>query len=194
MLMMAIAAAVSAETWITNDDYPSRSLLQHHEGMTTVELTVDTGGKIANCTVAVSSGWQELDDATCALLRKRARYAPASFAGQPVGYVYHLRFAWLIGSYRPPLPPDTELDINLAKLPPSVTQPSATLEFMVAANGKVEACRAQDGKGSGSAALDKAVCASMSKSEVFPPALDGDGKPMRFLRVQKVGFTIDAPK
>ncbi|WP_162875447.1 TonB family protein [Sphingomonas crusticola] len=181
---------------MTQDNYPALALRLHHQGVATVELTVDTQGQLANCRIAISTGWQELDDATCAMIRARARYAPArDDAGQPLAYVYRLRFRWVLpGSQPPTLPPDTELDLNVAAFPKDMVRPIAGLTFIVAPDGKIESCSVPERQSSGSPALDKAGCAAMSKSETFQPALDGDGRPMRFMRVQQVGFTIDRPK
>lgn len=197
LLLAQVVPSAPQGHWLTNDDYPALALRLHHQGVATVELTVDTHGELANCRTAIGTGYAELDQATCdIIIRARAHYAPAKDdAGQRIGYVYRLRFRWVLpGSQLPPSPPDKELDVNLAAFPKDMVRPLATLSFIVAPDGRVESCNVAQGEGSGSAKLDNAVCASMSKSETFPPALDREGKPMRFLRVQKVGFTTDPPK
>lgn len=196
LILAQVGPPASGGHWITNDDYPPLALRLHHQGVATVELTVDTDGELTNCRPAISTGYAELDQATCNILRARAHYAPAKDdAGQRIGYVYRLHFRWVLPSSQPPPSrPDIELDVNLAAFPKDMVRPLATLSFIVAANGTVESCHLREGEGSGSAKLDTAVCAAMSKSEAFPPALDRAGKPMRFLRAQKVGFTTDPVK
>lgn len=180
---------------VTLDDYPELAMRLHHQGAVTVELTVDTAGELAKCRTAISSGYPELDQASCDLIRKRAHWKPATDdAGQPIAFVYRFRSRWMLSGGQPQSLPDTERDVPVAAFPKDMIRPTASLAFIVAPDGKVESCRVADGQGTGSAALDQAACASLSKSETFPPVLDRDGKPVRFIRVQKVGFTAGPPK
>ena len=66
-------------------DYPPEALKNGWEGDVVAELTVDATGKARDCTVAVSSGHKVLDDATCDVLIKRARFKPGQDKdGNPV--------------------------------------------------------------------------------------------------------------
>lgn len=64
--------------WVTTNDYPSRSIREESEGVTTVRLTVGTNGRVQNCQVTRSSGHPRLDEATCKNMRRRARFRPAT--------------------------------------------------------------------------------------------------------------------
>ncbi|UIP06409.1 TonB family protein [Erythrobacter sp. SDW2] len=62
--------------WVTDDDYRSSWVTRRWEGTVGFRLTVGTDGKVKDCTVTQSSGYEALDDATCSLVRKRARFDP----------------------------------------------------------------------------------------------------------------------
>lgn len=64
--------------WVTTNDYPTSGLRAEHEGSTRYRLSVDTSGKPTGCNIAVSSGFADLDSATCATLMRRAKFTPAS--------------------------------------------------------------------------------------------------------------------
>lgn len=66
-----------SEAWITSVDYPSSMLRKKAAGTTTVGLRVAADGRVENCVVQSSSGSTELDETTCRLLMRRARYQPA---------------------------------------------------------------------------------------------------------------------
>ena len=64
--------------WVTTNDYPTIGLRGEHEGSTRYRLSVDTAGKVTNCAVTASSGFADLDSATCATLTRRAKFTPAT--------------------------------------------------------------------------------------------------------------------
>ena len=82
------------QSWVTNDDYPPRALRSEEEGTTGVRLSIGTDGRVTGCDVTSSSGSSELDDATCRLLTRRARFEPAKQNGQPVTGTWSTRFTW----------------------------------------------------------------------------------------------------
>jgi protein TonB len=68
----------------TDDDYPTASRRAEEEGVTRVSYVVGVDGLVAQCEVVQTSGFQRLDDATCAIIRRRFRFNPATLNGQPV--------------------------------------------------------------------------------------------------------------
>ena len=68
----------NAGRWVTTNDYPSRSLREEEEGVTTVTLSVDANGRVTNCRISGSSGHPRLDEATCNNMQRRARFNPAT--------------------------------------------------------------------------------------------------------------------
>ena len=64
--------------WVTTNDYPTIGLRQEHEGSVRYRLTIDPAGKVNGCTITGSSGFAELDQATCANLTRRGQFEPAT--------------------------------------------------------------------------------------------------------------------
>jgi protein TonB len=83
--------------WATTEDYPSLDLNAEHEGVTHFSLSIDTAGRVSGCTVTASSGWPGLDNATCRLIMKRARFSPAADEnGQPTTGAFASAIRWTI--------------------------------------------------------------------------------------------------
>ena len=83
--------------WATTNDYPSRALREEREGTTGFRVAVGPDGKVTDCTVTSSSGHSDLDEAACANIRRRARFAPAVDGnGNPTTGSYSNRVRWVI--------------------------------------------------------------------------------------------------
>lgn len=83
--------------WITKDDYPPGASLNDLGGNVGFRLTIDPLGQVSGCVVTQSSGTPELDDATCSLLRIRARFEPATDQqGKAVAGTYANRIRWIM--------------------------------------------------------------------------------------------------
>jgi len=65
---------------VTSDDYPPAALRAEEAGRVRVRLHVSTSGLIDGCEVSMSSGFNDLDEATCRLMTRRARYYSAKDA------------------------------------------------------------------------------------------------------------------
>lgn len=75
----------SRASWIEADDYPAAALRSAQEGTVTVELAIASNGGVAGCGVVRSSGSSALDQTTCRVIQRRARYRPATgFDGRPI--------------------------------------------------------------------------------------------------------------
>jgi protein TonB len=84
-------------SWATPDDYPSRALREDREGVTRFQVSVGPDGKVASCSVIGSSGHADLDDATCKLVTRRARFNPATDGeGEPTTGTYTNSVRWQI--------------------------------------------------------------------------------------------------
>lgn len=59
------------------DDYPALAQRNGEEGTVQAELAVNGDGRVEKCTVIRSSGSKTLDEATCSILQRRARFTPA---------------------------------------------------------------------------------------------------------------------
>ena len=83
------------QSWVTNDDYPSRAVREEAEGVVRFRLTVGPDGRVANCDVTGSSGHSVLDDEVCRLLQRRARFDPAlDSRGNPTTGTWSSSFRW----------------------------------------------------------------------------------------------------
>lgn len=83
--------------WVTNDDYPTGAMRRGEQGVTVFHVTVGPDGRVRDCTVARSSGSAELDQATCAKVTARARFAPATdSSGEAVAGTYANSIRWEI--------------------------------------------------------------------------------------------------
>jgi periplasmic protein TonB len=83
--------------WATTTDYPSRALNQGREGTTGFRVSVGPDGKVTDCQITSSSGHGDLDSATCANVKRRARFEPAlDNAGNPTSGSYGNRVTWRI--------------------------------------------------------------------------------------------------
>ncbi len=65
------------DSWVSYQDYPKDALAQKQGGTVVVRLTANESGKVTNCAVVLSSGVKSLDDVTCRIALRRARYKPA---------------------------------------------------------------------------------------------------------------------
>jgi len=65
------------------------------QGTVSVSLNIGTDGRVTGCSVTGSSGSRSLDNATCRILRSRARFTPAKLSnGQPTTDTFHQRITW----------------------------------------------------------------------------------------------------
>jgi len=83
--------------WVTTSDYPSRALNDKREGVTGYRVSIGPDGRVTDCNITSSSGSPDLDEATCANIRRRARFNPAMDGeGQPTSGSYSARVRWQI--------------------------------------------------------------------------------------------------
>jgi protein TonB len=70
-------ARANLNSYFSTDDYPAAALRGNEQGTTSFSLVIGVSGRVDSCTVTGSSGSSSLDQATCRILRSRARYTPA---------------------------------------------------------------------------------------------------------------------
>lgn len=79
----------------TNDNYPPSALRRGEQGKTRFRLDINEKGRADNCQILESSGSPELDETTCDILIKRARFKPArDEAGRPVRGIHESTMTW----------------------------------------------------------------------------------------------------
>jgi protein TonB len=83
--------------WVTNADYRPRWIREEMSGSARFTLAIDAGGKVTGCTITRSTGHAALDEATCQLVTKRARFEAArDSTGKPVAGSYSNTVNWQI--------------------------------------------------------------------------------------------------
>lgn len=82
-------------SWVGGDDWPSGALREGREGIAGYSIDVGTNGMPVACAITSSSGHADLDDTTCTLLMRRARFHAAKDGkGNPIRSVYTGRMRW----------------------------------------------------------------------------------------------------
>ena len=83
--------------WVTDSDYRSRWIREGLHGTAKFRLDIAANGKVSDCVITQSTGHDVLDQATCELIAKRARFAPAT---GPTGLVtegtYSSSIRWVL--------------------------------------------------------------------------------------------------
>ena len=81
--------------WLSNNDYRPSWTRRELTGLAKFRLDIAANGRVTNCTVTGSTGHNELDQATCSLVTKRARFEPARGTnGEPVTGSYNGSVLW----------------------------------------------------------------------------------------------------
>lgn len=139
---------------ITDDDYPIVALKQQQDGIVSIQVSVSPVGRVTSCAVTETSGSPILDNRTCLLMQKRARFAPAlDAAGQPVASEFRLAYGW--GTSRSRFGLMLSARIPVPQLPIDYRMPTKA-EITFDATGKAIACTIAIS--SGSAVADHTVC------------------------------------
>lgn len=78
-------------------DYPPEALAQRKQGITDFRLRISATGRVEDCRVERSSGSAALDEATCRVITRRARFRPGiNAAGRPVPSIYTGMIHWTL--------------------------------------------------------------------------------------------------
>jgi protein TonB len=90
---------------ISEGDYPPAARRAGAEGAVLVRYVVEPNGAVSRCGVVSSSGSDELDAVSCAIVSRRFRFTPARGPdGRPVAETRTQRFLWRL----PEPPPESE--------------------------------------------------------------------------------------
>ena len=83
--------------WVTTDDYRSSWLRREIAGRASFRLDIAASGQVTGCTITASTGHRELDEATCSLVQRRAKFQPARGRdGEPMATTYSQSIVWQI--------------------------------------------------------------------------------------------------
>jgi TonB family protein len=187
----------------TNDDYPADLLRAGKSGTVSTRTTVRPDGSIQGCAVERSSGIPSLDAYTCAIILKRARFAPAKWTDGSAAYgVIRVPVSWVV-SYAAPSKesmfratnPDLELSVN--HLPQGARQSFTAVSLEVAAdeNGRPVTCvewsPPKNARGAYFPELVPIACNEVMATLKLIPPLDASGKAARSVQSVLVNFELD---
>ena len=83
--------------WVTDQDYRSIWVRRELTGTARFTVGVGTNGKVTDCTITRSSGHTALDEATCKLVTRRARFNPAKdTSGEVTQGSYSSLIRWVL--------------------------------------------------------------------------------------------------
>lgn len=157
------ATILNPEAIVLFTDYPQAALQRGEQGRTSMAITIDPSGNFVSCAITQSSGSRVLDDTGCRLVKKRARFRPATIDGVAVHGRLTTATSFMIprpGTI-PKSQPSFDGAIAVDKLPPGVTTQSIKIDQRVEVDGTVSACAVANG--SGAKTLDAAVCRHAQK-------------------------------
>jgi protein TonB len=145
--------------WVTTLDYPAAAMRANEQGATGFSLRVDKEGRVSECTIKASSGSASLDEATCSLVTRRARFRPAVDAeGRPKDGEYANRVRWV-------LPLGTGPEPGMVKI-----------GYSVAESGEVSGCKVtMEGAAASQAGRMTNVCVDGRRMK---PYTDRNGQPV----------------
>ncbi|MBO9376105.1 TonB family protein [Sphingomonas histidinilytica] len=87
---------VDEDQWIGADDYPPSAARLGLEGKVVAQLEVEPSGKPISCTAQLSSGFPLLDEGTCDLLMRRAKYR--AFSNRHGNILDSVSISWKLGN------------------------------------------------------------------------------------------------
>jgi protein TonB len=91
----AAKARANLASYVSDADYPESAIRAEEQGTTGFRLEIGANGRVTNCTVTSSSGSTALDNATCRIMRQRAKFTPArDTSGNPTTDTTSARITW----------------------------------------------------------------------------------------------------
>jgi TonB family protein len=159
-------------------DYPPEAFQADESGELHYTLTVDANGNPDSCHITWTSGFAVLDQYSCAIFLKRAKFHPArDAAGKPTRGTYSGTFAWVLpesGSKMQQVP-GIDLGVQVAKVPTGYARPALT-RVHFSSSGNPDACRVE--VSSGSVAIDNVACEQVMLQAPAPTErINGGSKP-----------------
>lgn len=82
---------------LVEEDLPPTAVVARREGKVKVEFTVGTNGRVTECRTVITSRFWQIDELTCYLIQRRARYYPATDAnGNPISAKADQSVTWVL--------------------------------------------------------------------------------------------------
>jgi TonB family protein len=165
--------------WVTSNDYPAIAMRDGVEGTVAFELSIDTLGRVFGCEITSGSGSSILDQNTCELLVRRARFFPAQDGkGKFVPGSYRSRVRWQIPESPVPTDPFRGAD---GRFKPT----TITYSFFVERDGSTSDCVVSIDDTIETKLMPVGACVPPVP---YAPFVDAKGEPVR----QRVSVTISS--
>jgi TonB family protein len=175
--------------WVQDHDFPSAAKKKGNHGAVRFLLAIDESGRVYRCDIIKTSGFTLLDQQTCALMQKKARFKPAmDQSGALVASEWSRMVAWGQNENTDPMA-NYDLVIKVSKLPKNKQFSDLALRKVVSADGQRETCVIQ--MSSKIIDLDRQACDLVDQAMPSRPLKSADGAPVRGVRVQRVGFIAE---
>lgn len=164
----------SPQNWVALTDYPSEALEQRAFGRVHFRLDVDINGRAVACHVLNTSGFWLLDNKTCTIMLRQARFKPAEDgSGKPIPARFTSSFFWAHGDadlqdwkiLTKEVTAPIMVSISVNRLPTDYTAP-ALVRARFGEDGKVAECRVE--LTSGNAKIDAIACRQVEIEAVRP--------------------------
>jgi TonB family protein len=199
-VLSLVSGAVVAATpttplpWFEFRDYPMKAFEKKWEGVARFELLVAPDGSIADCTIVSSSGYGELDDATCFLAAKRVKFRPAKTdAGQAVWGTYRSQAVWALPERQILASPPPDLEVSVNKLPEGAIEPPAVkLAYSVDQNGNPSSCTLMPSSLKQPDVMVELGCKALLEREKGKPVIGPGGQPVAAVKTGAVLFTPES--
>lgn len=147
LLFFAAAASqpVKWGTLFSRNDYPEQAIQSNEEGGVFVQILINPAGDVDTCTVIQSSGFADLDEQTCSIIRTRGKFSPAKDEdGSSVFSLVGVPVVWALDQApRVTVNPDFDLMINHG--PPGVRFPlKMSVSYLITPAGTATKCQTLD--------------------------------------------------
>jgi TonB family protein len=180
------AEPITKENWAGKIEYPAKAKRQRSEGVTYFDLLISPDGKPTSCRTTKSSGSDELDQTTCAVALKQAKFRPArDEKGEPTHMLLRGHFAWTLGSQLS-VTTQSYLVVEVNTLPDGATLLPVTVLVKTDESGKVTHCSPQAAEGKRS--NFETIACTQATSAFRSVVTDGLDKPVTAIQALKVIF------
>lgn len=176
--------------------YPPDAVSANAQGLSLVEVSINTSGSVDKCTIVSSAGFELLDTVACDWVSRNWRWSPPTQAGSPIASKTRVSINWKLSAAALNVTLHPIMSTHtLAPYPPiSVRlneQGVSLVEVTIDTEGSVSECSIV--RSSGYARLDAAACGWIKANWRWePPTLNGVPTRVR-TRIQETWNLKDPP-